>query len=155
MAAPSSLHWRIKLAVVAKIVDLDLQGDGDYRIGNKVHGQMLPDETGIDDYPCVIATTEGEREKETGKESSGYCDLWLPVRLFIADRSSGRQHELEPFYMYWRDQLYNAFHQKKLEGVNEVRGCEVTMNVIFDPKLPQYQFVVSGMLLNFYTRQRR
>src|SRR5204862_2829651 len=103
MAATDDVYWRIKQAVAAKIVSLNLEG-GDLGNGqgtledlrSNVYVQMLPDASNIK-FPCVLVTSEGEKEEPTGGTTE-HRDMWRPVRVFIADRVSQRFLESEPFY---------------------------------------------------------
>jgi hypothetical protein len=160
MPVTDDVSFRIKAAVAQVIVNLNLTGGqlpgsaGTIAdIGSNVYSQLLPDESNVK-FPCVLVTTEGEREEPVFGSTTAK-QRWIPFRVFIADRNSPRRHESEGYYLWWRNQIFNAFFQKKLTGVDEVCGCEINLDVIFDPKLPQYQFIVSGMVLRFFVSEVR
>jgi hypothetical protein len=165
------LLYRIKLAVVQKIKNLNLVGGqlntalgqpgsgtiGD--IGQNVYNQLVPEQSNVK-FPCVIVTTEGEAEDNAGG-STMTSEWWRPVRVFIADRNTERRQENEPYYLWWRKQIMDAFLYQRLsniqgvQDIDEVRGCLVNPHVIIDPKLRELLFVVSGMVLKFYTAEYR
>lgn len=123
-------------------------------IGSNVYIQIFPDESNIK-FPCVLVTTEGEKETPVG--GTNYTiEKWRPVRVIICDRMSpARRHENEPYYLDWRDTIYNTFWHQRLASVGNVSGCEITPEIVFDPKLPYFQYIVTGMVLRFYTTESK
>jgi hypothetical protein len=158
-ATPDALYWQIKLAAGAVIVGLQLPG-----ILNNVYGQLFPNETSgysfqsqsVTDivFPCVLLTSEGETEEMTGRDSESYAGIF-PQRCWIADRVNPGMASNESVYLTARKTLVKAFDMQKLAGRPEVRSVSVQPGVIVDPKLPSYQFLVSGMVLKFNWGQAR
>jgi hypothetical protein len=148
VATLADVYDSIKDAVVATITALDLDG-----LAGGVQRQMVTDPSNIS-FPCIVVTSEGEREQVTGGDTT-LKNVLFPVRVFFLDRESNRSAELEAQYAGWRGRLVDAFHQERLAGVPSVAGGTVEPNVIFDEKLSQYHFVVSGMVARFDTWVRR
>jgi hypothetical protein len=153
--ALQEVRSKVKRAVADKIKGLRLAGgplpggQGSMAdIGDSVHVQMFPDSSNIT-FPCILVTTEGEKETPVGG-TNFTGEFWFPVRVIICDRASTRRNENEPYYFYWREQIYMNFWHQKILGLSEICGCEIDTEVIFDPRLPFFQYIVSGLLLRFY-----
>lgn len=143
-----TIHWRIKQAILNIILEMNLPGDATFGgIGQRVFSQLLPDEVGLQ-FPCVILTTEGQAEEVITGDS--LIQRWrFPVRVWIADRESDRKHEKEGLYMAWRRRIIERFDQKAIgsDDVPEAEGSTVVTEVIFDPRLPDYQYLISGLVV--------
>lgn len=139
------LHERIKAGIVQIVKDLQIEG-----IGGRVHDQLLPDPANMV-FPAIAITIEGESERLTGGDTLIQFNEY-PTRVFLMDRVQIQvRHDLQRFYFRTRKTLIDAFNQRpkdgngeKIPGASEVFKVDVRTSVIIDPKLPQYQFVVSG-----------
>lgn len=157
--ATDELYWTIKVAAGNAIVGLDLPG-----IGEKVYGQLIPgDKSGYQfstgkvldmKFPCVLLTSEGETEEFLPGDSEGIAGRF-PQRCWIADINDPGRHKDERIYLAARKTIMATFHQRKLAGCGAVRSVTVDPRVIFDPRLPNYQHIVSGMVVRFEWGQKR
>jgi hypothetical protein len=157
--AVDDLYWTIKTAAGTAIVNLDLPG-----IGVRVYGQLIPgDKSGYSfadsktvdiKFPAVLLTSEGETEEFLPGDSEGIAGRF-PQRCWIADVVDPGMHAKERIYLGARKTLMKTFHQQKLVGCPAVRTMTVDPRVIFDPRLPHYQFVVSGFVVRFEWGQKR
>jgi hypothetical protein len=105
-------------------------------------------------FPCVLLTCEGEREEDIGGTTL-MNQYWRPVRMFLADRQSFRNQKRQARIKWWRNVLINLFAKQALKEnidptVVTVSGCEVSPDVIYDPKQAQYQDVVTACLFKFF-----
>lgn len=159
MALPANdpLYWTILLAAGQAVVNLALPG-----IGGNVYLQMLPAETGynvqagqVQDvvYPAVLLTCEGEVDELIDGDSESNQGIF-PCRCWIADITDPNLAAKVQTYLVARKSLLNLFHYQN-PGIQGVMSADVTPNVMFDPRLPQYQRIVSGMLLKFRWGQQR
>lgn len=146
----------LKQALVTVIQKLNPDADErGFTLGGRVYGQMLPDESNVT-FPCVIVTSEGEREELLPGTSESIRRVY-PYRVFIADRHGTRDHARDAQYRSWRRAILETFHQKRalIDLVPGCYWCEVAPEVVYDQKLPQYQHVVSGMVVRCYTTEPR
>lgn len=121
-------------------------------VGTNVFVQMFP-ETTNEIYPCLLLTCEDETEEDDEETDNFNGDgVIYPVRILICDRVSERYREARPVYQLWR-----LIVQQTLLGLPtgpipllantpECWDIKVRRLRVFDPKLPQYQFLVSGMV---------
>lgn len=154
MAQPVNYHLLIKAATVQAIKDLALD-----KIGTRVFDHMWPDESGVQ-FPCIMVSAEGMTERNVGGTTigpKGAVDFFeFPVRVFIADIRSRREHEQQGPYFQWRRTIAGRFSDRAeplgTSGeLRQVRSCRVEFNVVFDQKLPQYDHIVSALELWFWT----
>lgn len=159
MAAIDDVHWRIIGATAAVIVGLELE-----RIEDHVYAQLVPDDTSgynfaadrVTDvsYPFVGLTVEDEQESKVG--GSTETEEWqYPLRVWICDKLHHHDHDKMRVYMVARKRIIRALSERYLPGVNEVRNILVTPHLIIDPRLPNYQHVVSGIGVKFWTFEAR
>lgn len=148
MPEATNTHERIKHAVVLRLQELALEG-----IETRVYSQLLPDETNVS-WPAFFVTTEGERESEEWSTNQ-YIGIWYPVRVFIADKADRTRHEKEAKYLAWRKAALDAFRTERLLNAAEVRSIKIEPEVIFDPKLQQYQHMISGFVLRCWAAMTR
>lgn len=146
----------IDAAIVTAIQGLGLEGEeAADNIGNRVYSLLYPDGTDMT-YPCVQVTQEGLTEKLVRRTSE--ADQWeYPNWVYIADSGVRGDvlHRRKYLYMRWRKAILSVFDGKRLAGVAEVIGCSVDPNVFIDRALPQYQHVISGMIVKVQTNERR
>jgi hypothetical protein len=162
------LHWRILLGIGATALALDLEGIKDH-----VYLQLVPDDsTGYSvaqgkDVPVVFPAllfsldTEAERGAVSDTGTSGWI---LPIRCWVADTTNPRAHGRLPLYLGARKGLFDAFDEPagrpKLrdatgQAIEEVINVKVRPQAIFDPRLPQYQYLLSGMVIEVETEEER
>lgn len=159
MPAADELFWNIKLAMGAVIVALDLPG-----IQDRVYGQLVPNEISgyhfaseeVRDviYPAVVLASDGELDELTEGESEGITGIF-PQRCWIVDKTDPGMAAKEKVYLTARKTIMRKFNQQRLDGQSNVYQVIVNPMVIFDPRLPAYQHVVSGMVLRAYWGQDR
>lgn len=155
MANTATVYNRLKAAIVADIAALNLTGDDPaFAIGSNVYSHLAPDQSNAL-FPCVIVTGAGESEEMWGGTTEHHYH-WLPVRVFIADHETSRHHEKEADYLAWRKSIQEFYDDKRRpEAVPEVQWCDVVPQVIFDDRLPFFQYIVSGLVLKIFTREPR
>jgi hypothetical protein len=134
----------IKDACVAVVNDLELPG-----LAGGVQRMLVADDTVNVALPCVVVTSEGEQERLTGGDTL-LKEVEFPVRVFVLDRAQlkGASKDLDAKYTGWRGAIIDAFQQERLAGLVGVT-CMIDPRVIYDPKQPEYQFVVSGFVARF------
>ena len=146
------LWERITQGVATEIRGLDLVNPTEPldKIGSKVYVQTLPDENALS-FPCVVVTVEGETEELTDAYFGG-DEIMFPVRVLVCDRADTDYQSRRPLYLSWRRQI--AQHLQRLMSLPRVPECfdvQVTPQLAIDPKLPQYQYLVSGLRVKVYT----
>lgn len=143
-----ALATRCRDAVVAVVQSLPLDGL------RGVLEKPYPDAVNAD-FPAVWVTADGVRESvAAGLNNTN--DIGYPVRVLILDRHHQRDLKaLREKYEPWRALLVEVFQNKRLPGVPESVQCLVEPLAILDPNLPQYQFVVSGLVVRCLTRKTR
>jgi hypothetical protein len=145
--AATRLHRRIKVGVVAALEALDLPD-----MFGGVRDETFLDESNLE-LPCVVASIEGEVEELLGGTTLSR-HMRYPVRVFYLNRDVLLPDEEEK-HLEWRDRMLTRFDRPPREstlapllpGCPEVCDLLVTPRVIFDEKLPQYKYVVSGFLV--------
>lgn len=150
------IHGRIKDGIVEIVKSLALDG-----LAGGVHSQIFPDHANVV-FPCVVVSIEGEAERLAGGDTDLQFNEY-PTRVFILDRVQIQvRHDVEKKYLRWRRAILDAFNQRlindaglKIPGVPEAFRVDVRPATIFDPKLPQYQFVVSGCTVLVETSEPR
>lgn len=143
-----SLATRCRDAVIATVQALSLDGC------RGVIEKPYPDPANAD-FPVVWISTDGVRETvEAGLNATN--DIGYPVRVLIVDRHELRdKSRLRERYEPWREAIIEAFLDKRLAGVPESVQCLIEPLPVLDPNLPQYQFVVSGVVVRCRTRKTR
>jgi len=147
--------WRAKQGVLAVIRGLALPGIV------AVHSQIRLDTTNLI-FPCIAVTSEGESEELAAGDTTNRED-WFPLRVCLMDNDDPMiRHDNEEKYLTWRRALLNAFHQRPrdgrgfLPGSPETQEIKVIPRVIYDPKIRDYGYMVSGFVLRlkiFETRR--
>lgn len=143
-----SLATRCRDAVKAVVESLPLSGS------RGVVEKPYPDAANAD-FPVVWVTADGVREAiEPGLNATN--DIGYPVRVLIVDRHELRDKaKLRERYEPWRALIIAAFLNRRLPGVVESIQCLAEPLQVLDPNLPQYQFVVSGVVIRCLTRTTR
>jgi hypothetical protein len=147
--SPTAVYTRILQDVTARIQGLNIPG---IKPAQVYTGMFPSDRTSV--FPCIWVTKEGLREQVIGGTNTR-DDFLHPVNVYFVDRNPQTYDQPSPQYDLWRQILRRAFERKRLPNVPEMYDCDVEMNVIVDPKLPHYQYLVSGMVLKFKTREPR
>jgi hypothetical protein len=143
-----ALATRCRDAVQATVLTFALEGC------RGVIEKPYPDPANAD-FPVVWVTADGVRETiEPGLNATN--DIAYPVRVLIVDRHELRDKaRLRERYEPWRARIVEAFLDKRLAGVPESVQCLIEPLPVLDPNLPQYQFVVSGLVVRCRTRKPR
>src|ERR1700674_242891 len=109
--APPSRHRFVKVGTIARINGLNLTPPAG-GAAMKVYDQILPDETNAA-WPSFLVTTLGEREGLEPATTEAW-DWIYPVRVWLCDRASGVRHDLESWFMYWRQTIFDSFRDQQL-----------------------------------------
>jgi len=144
---PDAVHEQCLQAVKTAITGLGLSG-----LTGGVVIQTAPN-AALVALPCVIVTTEGERETFT-EGTNVRDDVTYPVRVWIAVRE-GERETFRPTYLRWREQIARAFHHQPLAGVAEVLVCTVRPLALNTDRRPEYQLLVSGLAIDCTARVPR
>lgn len=168
MAFVDTVHWRIIEAVANKIASIGLPlitwADGPNAGQSRVYHQMWPEEsvgywfatgaTTTITFPCVLLSAENEVE-ETGENSdTGNMDWRYPVRIWVLDKS--KDQAKAPEYYAARKTIIDRLHdQSDFAGVPEAVRCRIVPGPIFDRRLPEYQTVITAILVRFETSEER
>lgn len=142
-----ALHEQCLQAVKTAIAGLSLSG-----LTGGVVIQTAPN-AALVALPCVIVTTEGERESFT-YATNLRDDVTYPVRVWIAVRDGERETH-RPTYLRWREQIARAFHHRPLAGVAEVHVCTVRPLALNADRRPEYQLLISGLAIDCTARLPR
>jgi hypothetical protein len=106
-------------------------------------------------FPCIMVTAENVSENYAGM-TNARDDEGFPVRVTIIDQSdmvtSSAMAARRPKYTKWREQIERAFSRQRLGGVPDIFDSFVEPGPIVDGKLPEQQYVVSGMTVRFMER---
>lgn len=163
MTGSRDLFWRILQAMAQTAIGLDLEGIGDH-----VYLQIVPDEVAgyhvpskaVKDviFPAVLISLDTESEAPA-HEDTGTTGWIFPARVWIADKNPMQAHGKLPIYLAARKALFDVFAEQPdtfvLAGVPEVINVLVVPGVLFDPRLPHYQHLVSGFVVNVETEEVR
>lgn len=118
-----------------------------------VYEQLYPDDDNVR-FPCVLVTLEGVSET-TEQGLSTRDDIGRPVKVEIGDRRDKRDNAKMATYEYWRQSIDRCFRNQQLAGVPESVVCRIEPNVIVDPELPKFDYVVMGMVIRCVCREPR
>lgn len=155
MATGDPRHDEIHEAVVDVLRGLDL---GVKFPASRVYNETIlgQSQTNIE-FPCYVASIEGESERVGGPRTTHKRHMEYPVRVFLLDKDADLPAD-QATYTRSRQTAMTAFDQRprsttagatlgRVLGTTDVYDCEVVPKVAFDEKLPQYQFVVSGFVV--------
>lgn len=146
--APDAEATKAREAVKNRIQLLTLEG-----IGPNVYIQLTPTQVNVK-FPCVIVTPWALSE-DNPTNLSGLDDWGHPNWVWICDRKPPTLHKELARIERWRQAIRRAFHNQQLRDPSSCVRCVVETADIVDPRLPQYQFVVSQMVVRVYTREPR
>ena len=133
-------HDDIITVIQNEIIGLDL-----YAIGGRVFAVRWPDQKQVD-FPCVFVSVEGETEQADERVNVG-TDWGYPTRVFLADNDTTNARANLTRELTWRQQIIDRFHMQQFAADPLVYQFKVVPAVIYDPRLPQYEHVVSGMVI--------
>lgn len=166
MARDPLLFWKILQALGQTAVALNLAGIGDHvylqivpdnATGYSVANQQLQDVV----FPAVLFSLEGDEESRA-TEDTGSKAWVFPARCWVADKNPLERHDKLPVYLGARKALFDAFDEEAGVTVMQAQAPPlpvvnvlVVPGVIFDPRLPQYQHIVSGFGLRVETQEDR
>jgi len=160
MAVTGVIHDRLQQDLALVIQAMNLVGSkndagqtvtGD--IGENVFTQLNFDESNIK-YPCVLLTCEDETEEDDDATSFEEDGVIYPVRILICDRVSTRWQNSRADYLRWRWTIQQTLlglpagvqGASFLPDVPECWDIRLRRLKVYDAKLPQYQFMVSGLV---------
>lgn len=120
----------------------------------RVYEQAFPDPSDVE-FPCTLVTVDGVQEtEETGLSTRD--DRGRPIKIQIADRADRREViKRLPEYEFWRQSIERCFINQRLAGVPESIKCKIEPYVIIDPSMPQYEYMVSGLVVRAICREPR
>lgn len=145
-----SVHERCMDAIEARIQALTMADS----INDRIYKRLLPTETVVQ-APCIFLTLEGEQEQDGEPQLNARDTVILPVRVQIADRNHQDYDSPRGKYLRWREQLLRALRSQRLNVAECINCVVLNHDLIVDPKLPQYQWFVSGFTLGCVVRQSR
>lgn len=150
--AGQSVHERILDAVRAEIQGMVTAGLLPGLRAEQVHRKMVPDDKAVM-FPAVFITPEAA---ETFTVVTNLRDdIGYPAVVYLANRNAKEYTAGLPPFLLWRHRIIRRFRTQRLTAVREVFGCTIEPNVVIDPKLPWYDYVVSAFLLRFKAREYR
>jgi hypothetical protein len=120
---------------------------------SRVYEQSFPDPQNVA-FPCVLVTVDGVSETDESGLSTR-DDVGRPVKVQIADRRSKSDHAKLPDYELWRQAIERCFRNQQLAGVPESKICRIEPYVILDANLPQFEYMVSGLVVRAVCREPR
>jgi hypothetical protein len=108
------------------------------------------------EMPAIVCTPEGEIEEEPDSGGWETVDIWFPVRWYLAVRIEPNNEPMRKTVLGWRERLVGGHGELRklgcLEGVPESKDTRIKFGVVIDPKLPQYQSVLSAFTLQVLCR---
>lgn len=119
----------------------------------RVYEQIIPDPENAS-FPCVMLTVDGVSETDEPGLSTR-DDIGRPVKVMIADRCNERDHTKLDLYEYWRQSIDRCFRNQQLAGIPESKYCKIEPYIIIDLNMPQYQYMVSGLVVRAICREPR
>lgn len=153
-----SIQERIMTDIAALLPD-GASFSGEDKTGNigtaNIYKQLLPDPSAIT-MPCILVDVENETEQE---EESNFEEKYVvyPCRISIIDRANAkRNNDLLTVYLKWRHDAMNKLRDTtRLDSVPEAYDVRVQPRVIVSPNLPEYQYFVTGFVVQVYTTETR
>jgi hypothetical protein len=155
-------------AIITNLISAGkLQGTVNVDIGiQKVYIQLIQEELNVASFPCVLVTTQDETEEED-EENSTFEEDWViyPVRIMICDPMSPNYQARRPDYQRWRHVIAQALRGlcNYTDGLNnsilantpEAFDVRLRNLPVIDARLPENQFVQSGMVALVHTQETR
>lgn len=117
----------------------------------RVYEQQWPDPSNVS-FPCTLVTVDGVQETEETGISTRW-DRGRPVKVMLADRQSHRDPAKLALYEFWREKVERAFVRQRVAGVPESVQCRIEPYVILDPNLPQFEYMVTGLVVRVICRE--
>jgi hypothetical protein len=141
-------HYDIIDAVADVIVALNLTS-----ITSNVVQQRLPTDRDLT-LPVVIVSHGSEMEAK--RPGTNAQDDWgYPVLVSIV-QAANQDKAINNNLLYWREQIRNAFHNKRMSAISTNYQCEVEPRPIFDVGLwSQENIDVSTMCVRVWSRELR
>lgn len=118
-----------------------------------VYEQAYPDAGNVT-FPCTLVSVDGVQESDE-QGLSTRDDVGRPVKIQIADRANKHDHSKLPLWESWRQAIERCFRNQQLAGVPESKICRIEPYQIIDPALPQFEWMVSGLVVRCVTREPR
>lgn len=148
-----NIHDRCAEAIALVLTNLGLTvNDQDLNI----YHLIFPDERTAN-FPAFFVTHEGDSEQLEIAAFEYHFDVTYPVRVWLVDRMPVTDVDLRRTFLSFRKQAIDAL--RPLTALSDSTGpipgvydVQVIPNVIFDPRLPHYQYMISGFLVRVLTR---
>jgi hypothetical protein len=150
-----ALPWRIKQAVLATLVGLDLA-----EIGTRWYSKFVPDQVNIL-LPCGLVTSGGQAES-IGDGTTEGRDTEFGFVVWLADRHGPRESDREAVWLDWRKAAMDAFREDQIEAF--AQQVPEVWNLALQPQpqvedvlagMPQYQMLVGGFIVRVTAREAR
>ena len=145
-----AIHYAILGAVKTRIASLGLSGLTTDRIYKKWMPRALES---VETVPCVFvspASAESYPGMLNNQDDVGY-----PVLVAVVDRLQGDSAANMNRDLLWRQKIQAAFRYQRLPGVPSVINCDIRPGLIIDDGAYQKNYLASGILFMFISRQGR
>lgn len=153
--AADALVVRCVDAIEARIAGLTMTTDVGLSVPNeRIYQRVLPAPEGSFTFPCVILSHEGGREGQPGT-TTNKDDIEYPVNVTICDRHGEDYATKRKVWLRWRQQVFRALRNQRLAGITETLTVRMEPMPTFDPKLPAFEYVVSGFVARCLCREMR
>lgn len=121
-----------------------------------VHQRTIPNVVS-DTLPTIFISFEGEAE-QVQDAAFGEYDVIYPFHVWIVDRRAENDDTLRTTYQRWRKQIIDKLQplDRLTDSAGEIRGVwdvQVSPFMAFDPQLPKYQYLASGLSVRVFTRE--
>lgn len=158
-SASFDLHDRIQASITTILSDLFDAGSFEGLLGGWKSEAVL--EATNFEMPCGVTSIEGEQEEPSGNTTL-YRYVKFPVRIFILATDLELPTD-KAKVQGWRATIFDNLEQRKqdpytriiLPDCPEVIDIRLTPKVVFDERLKQYRYVVSGFLAKVEAKIRR
>jgi hypothetical protein len=147
------IYWRCKQGVIETIKALDLSSASDVlAVGERVYDVVMMADRADVKYPAVFVSSDGGIERFDAAKSTNAYRVWeYPVAVAIRDRETTKAVQKSKTYHTWRQAIWDEFDvrqpAKVMEFVPECQWCKVEPLTVFDPTQPQYQDILSSLLI--------
>lgn len=156
----NSVYWEV-LKDVKRRLQSDLRfavEDNDSTLPIKDENITIRKSLDVDkgiDTPALIITP-GDMRVDVTAGTNVRDDYAFPVLVQIVDKDANDQYDNLSTYLKWREQIFRAFHQQRLDGCDDVYiGLAREVSWV-DPQLwSVHQWFVGGVLLVFIARITR
>jgi hypothetical protein len=161
MPNSDALYMALKREVVKQIKELRLTGDvSGVTLLDKVYDPMVVDKSAVE-YPCVIVTSEGEREDIAPGGTTELEFWWYPLWVILCDEESQRDGSREGDYQAWRYKIWRRFNNRRptftLPSPWSANWGLVTPDAVMPGlrNIQAYQNIVSPMHIKFQILEPR